>query len=160
MFPRGRDLLKASMDLLKKNKEEPNEEPKTVLSRALNANNLKEIALAFHDNYGKRRSLPAHALYSADGKTPLLSLRVDILPSLGQKNVYDQFKLDEPWDSELNKKLIAQMPKVYASPIAEKGEPGKTFYQVVTGPETLFDGAKTRAPEAGDCVAQDLVPRN
>jgi RNA polymerase sigma factor (sigma-70 family) len=104
--------------------------------------NLRKIVLAFHSYFDEHRVLPAQAIYSADGKTPLLSWRVAILPYLGKRDLYELFKLDEPWDSEHNKKLIPKMPNRYASTVAGKGEPGKTFYQFVTGPDTLFDGAK------------------
>ena len=63
-------------------------------SRTQGSNNLKQFALAMHnynDVYGK---LPAHAVYSKDGKTPLLSWRVAILPFIEQDNLYKQFKLD------------------------------------------------------------------
>jgi len=39
-----------------------------------------------------------------------------ILPYIEQNNLYQQFHLDEPWDSEHNQKLMQQMPKTYASP--------------------------------------------
>ena len=50
-----------------------------------------------------------------DGKT-LLSWRVDILPFIEQDTLYKEFHLDEPWDSEHNKKLLAKMPKVFRAP--------------------------------------------
>jgi hypothetical protein len=55
--------------------------------------------------------------------------------------LYRQFKLDEPWDSEHNKKLLAKMPAVYQSPAA-KGQTDKTYYQVLTGPDTVFSGTQ------------------
>ena len=48
-----------------------------------------------------------------------------------------EFKLDESWDSEDNKKLIAKIPKIYA-PIRVKGKGGETFYQVFTGDDAPF----------------------
>jgi hypothetical protein len=72
--------------------------------RSKSSSNLKQIILALHnynDAYGGK--LPAHAIYSKDGKTPLLSWRVAILPYIEQDNLYRQFHLDEPWDSEHNK---------------------------------------------------------
>jgi RNA polymerase sigma factor (sigma-70 family) len=108
----------------------------------LTINKLRNIALAFHTYHDPNKSYPADAIYSADGKTPLLSWRVAILPFLDQKNLYDQFKLDEPWDSEHNKKLIAKMPKEYAAPFGTSAKNGETYYQVVAGPKTLFDGPK------------------
>jgi len=38
--------------------------------------------------------------------------------------------LNEPWDSEHNKKLIAKMPPVYVRPGSQAGE-GKTVYLAV-----------------------------
>ena len=49
------------------------------------------------------------AIADSTGK-PGLSWRVAILPYLEQDTLYKQFKLDEPWDSPHNKKLIRQMP--------------------------------------------------
>src|SRR5205807_2423280 len=46
--------------------------------------------------------------------------------------LYQQFKLDEPWDSPNNKKLIERMPDIYKSPRAE-APPGQTFYKVFVG---------------------------
>ena len=57
-----------------------------------------------------------------------------ILPFIEEGQLYNQFKLDEPWDSPNNKKLLAKMPKVYASPGRQPKDPNSTFYQVFTGP--------------------------
>jgi hypothetical protein len=121
--------------VLKSNKEE-------AAARAHSADNLKEIALAMHSIHGQTQSLPAHAIYSKDGKTPLLSWRVTILPHIGHTTLYQEFKLDEPWDSAHNKQLIPKMPRLYALPGATDANEGETFYQVIFGPGTLFDGSK------------------
>lgn len=76
-------------------------------------NDLKQIALAlhnYHDVYGR---FPPQSLVDKNGKR-LLSWRVLILPFLDQSELYDQFRLDEPWDSEHNLKLARQIPPVYA----------------------------------------------
>jgi len=97
-------------------------------------NQLKQLALAMHNHNDAYRALPAHAIYSKDGTTPLLSWRVAILPFVDAGNLYKQFKLDEPWNSENNKKLIPLMPKVYFDPIAPAAkEPGMTHYQIFVG---------------------------
>lgn len=88
-------------------------------SRKDSMNSLKQIALAmhnFHDNYGH---FPPQALTDAKGKR-MLSWRVMILPYLDQAALYNEFHLDEPWDSEHNSKLIAKMPALYRS----KSRPG------------------------------------
>ena len=73
--------------------------------------NLKKIGGAFHDFQTANLMLPRDML-AADG-TPLHSLRVAILPHLGEEELFKQFKLHEPWDSEHNKKLIPKIPTAY-----------------------------------------------
>lgn len=108
--------------------------------RAQSSNNLKQIGIALYNYHDTHLGFPARANFDKDGK-PLLSWRVHILPYLEQKQLYDQFHLDEPWDSEHNRKLIPRMPQVYRNP-SSPTQPGKTDYLAVSGPGTLFDGAK------------------
>jgi prepilin-type processing-associated H-X9-DG protein len=113
--------------------------------RQVSANNMKQIMLSFHNYHDTFKWFPAHAIYSKDGKKALLSWRVAILPFIEQNNLYMQFKLDEPWDSEHNKKLIPMMPRTYMAVgmgKKEAKEEGKTYYVVFTGPNTPFDGNK------------------
>ena len=66
--------------------------------RMRSANNLKQVMLAlynYHDTYGH---LPTD-ITTKDGKKPLLSWRVQILPYIDHADLYRKFKLDEPWDS-------------------------------------------------------------
>jgi HEAT repeat protein len=106
--------------------------------RAQTIKNLKQLFLRLWDHHDAFKSFPA--AYSTDKeRNPLLSWRVKVLPFLGKKALYDQFHLDEPWDSEDNKQLIAKMPPVFRSP-ASKAEPGKTNYLGVGGPQGLFPG--------------------
>ena len=97
--------------------------------------NLKEIALAWHNYHDVYGHFPSNEV-SKDGKA-LLSWRVQLLPYLEADDLYKQFKLDEPWDGETNKKLIDKMPKVFA-PVRGKADPGMTYYQVFTGKHGLL----------------------
>lgn len=109
---------------------------RSAARRMQSANNIKHQLLGllnYHDTF-----LYFPAAYSADkAKKPLLSWRVHILPFIEQRELYDQFKLDEPWDSEHNKKLIAKMPEVYRSPGSSLG-PGMTTYLAVGGPRGIL----------------------
>jgi hypothetical protein len=108
-------------------------------NRTKSANNLRLLALAmhmYHDTYGH---FPPAAVYSKEGK-PLYSWRVLLLPYLEEEQLYKQFKLDEPWDSEHNRPLLARMPKVYALPAGQGKEPHATFYQGFVGPRAAFEG--------------------
>src|SRR5262245_56694282 len=104
-------------------------------------NNLRQIGLAMHNSHDMAGKFPDTAIRDASGK-PLLSWRVAILPLLGENALYEQFKLDQPWDSEHNKKLIEQLPQVYACP--SKFENGKTSYLLVVGPGSVFENGQGR----------------
>jgi hypothetical protein len=103
-------------------------------SRIQVAKHLREIAVAMHNYHSDHGHLPQAARFGADGK-PLLSWRVLLLPYLGQKPLYEQFKLDEPWDSAHNKPLLAKIPPVYLHTEADTdAAAGLTHYQVFTNP--------------------------
>jgi hypothetical protein len=101
-------------------------------------NNLRNLAIAMLNHEAVHRTLPAAFISNDEGK-PLLSWRVKILPYLDQAPLYEQFHLDEPWDSEHNKKLISAMPEVFA-PVRPAAESGLTHYQTIRGKDTLFPG--------------------
>jgi prepilin-type processing-associated H-X9-DG protein len=106
--------------------------------RASSTNNLKQIALAMHNYHDAHSSLPPRASFDADGN-PLLSWRVHILPYVEEQALYEQFHLDEPWDSEHNRQFIDSMPPVYRNP-SSAAEPNKANYLVPTGPGSIFEG--------------------
>jgi hypothetical protein len=112
---------------------------RTAARRAATTNNFKQIALAMHNYHDTHKSFPAVASYD-DGGKPLLSWRVHILPYLGHEKLYRQFRLDEPWDSEHNRKLIDQMPRVYSSPASKLRGKGRSSCVLVVGQQTVFPG--------------------
>lgn len=76
---------------------------------------LKQVSLAMQMAVDKWGDYPVDVI-DADGK-PLLSWRVAILPFLGDEGqqLFEEFHLNEPWDSDHNKALIPRMPAVYAA---------------------------------------------
>ncbi len=113
----------------------PNNKPPSfedTANRLRSQNNLKMIGLAMHIHHDALGAFPTAAIADEDGKA-LLSWRVALLPYIEEAALYKEFKLDEPWDSAHNKKLIARMPKVFADPRG-KAEAGKTNYKVFVGP--------------------------
>src|SRR5581483_1589324 len=108
--------------------------------QAAGKKNLLAIAIAFNNCHDAMGALPARAIYNKQGK-PLLSWRVHLLPFMEEDELYREFKLDEPWDSEHNKKLIPRMPKWFAGDLKLAAE-GKTTYLVPAGKNTAFDGMK------------------
>jgi prepilin-type processing-associated H-X9-DG protein len=120
------------------------------------SSNLHQIARAMHYFHDAYDQLPPVAKFDKEGK-PLLSWRVNLLAYLDQEDLYREFNLNEPWDSEHNKKLIARMPPVYRCPQGRHADTGKTTYLVPVGPRsgpnaTLFSGGSearnlTRVPD-------------
>ena len=107
--------------------------------RTQNRNNLRQLALAMHNFHDTSNRFPARVIADESGK-PGLSWRVQLLPLLGEQALYDEFHLDEPWDSEHNKALIKRMPPVYGSPEdPELVTHGKTRYVAPRGKGFLFD---------------------
>ena len=100
-------------------------------------NSLKQIGLAFHNYHDVFQRFP-RADGDGAGKHTGLSWRVHLLPFLDQGPLYNQFHLDEAWDSEHNKTLIAQMPELFKSPDVD--DEGKTTFHLFTGENTLFHG--------------------
>jgi type II secretory pathway pseudopilin PulG len=114
------------------------QQARAAARRTQSKNNLKQIALAFHNYHDIHQTFPARSSFDKNGN-PLLSWRVHILPFIEEGALYSQFKLDEPWDSENNKKLISQMPAMYGNPNS-KEKNFKTNYLLPVGKGTLFEG--------------------
>jgi hypothetical protein len=113
--------------------------------RAASMNNMKQLNLAFINVTSNTTTgdLPPVAIFDKQNK-PLLSWRVHLLPYIDQLELYKQFHLDEPWDTEHNKKLIAKMPRTYANPFNPKlAEQGKTTYLAPVHKNAMFTGDKT-----------------
>lgn len=119
-----------------------------VHNQKTSAANLKQIGLAFHNFHDLHKKLPGSANESegargvTDGqKIYPFSWRVALLPHLGQEALYQQYRFDEPWDSEHNQTLLSKMPQVYQSPSINPLEPqpvGYTHYQGLVGPQTAL----------------------
>jgi hypothetical protein len=112
---------------------------RAAAASATSQNNLKQIAIAmhgYHDAYGQFPPPQGEPNISQR-----LSWRVYLLPFLEEEQLYRQFRLDEPWDSPNNRRLIDRMPRVYSSPQAPAG-PGQTFYKTFTGGGSMFEQGK------------------
>lgn len=105
---------------------------------------IKQIGLAmhnYHDAYNGFPSFDTSRTQQAENKG--LSWRVHLLPYIGEAQLYSEFKLEEAWDSEHNKKLIEKMPKLFECEGVAK--PGHTSYHVFLGKQTPFGGEQPLA---------------
>ncbi len=101
--------------------------------------NMRKIGMGFHNFVSHNKVLPPTRSHFVNGKLNL-SWRVHLLPYLGQKKLYDQFQLGEPWDSPHNLKLLNQMPDFYQCEGVT--QPGHTTYMTFLGKGTPFDGSQ------------------
>jgi hypothetical protein len=113
---------------------------RSAARRAQSMNNLKQLMLAMHNYLDAHKRFPAAAMIGPDGKTPH-SWGIELLPYLGQESLYKQYKMDEPWDSENNKRVLEQMPAVFRHPAATPNSKDASYF-AVTGEMTLFPGDK------------------
>ncbi len=104
--------------------------------RVQGSNNLKQIGLALHNFASAYQTFPATAGLDDDGQ-PMLSWRVAILPFIEQNELYNQFHMDEPWDSEHNIQLLELMPDTYRDP-KQPTQPGYTVYQATVSEQSLL----------------------
>jgi hypothetical protein len=83
-------------------------------------NQLKQIAISFQNFHAGYRKFPASASMTREGSVGTeasqlqpFSWRVAILPFIDENELFEQYRFDEPWDSEANLKLLSRIPKLY-----------------------------------------------
>jgi beta-lactamase regulating signal transducer with metallopeptidase domain len=116
--------------------------------------NLKQLCIALHDwaeahqvASGSSSSNPTSSssssavtpfrfppavIYGKDGhgKYPH-SWRIELLPYLGARNLYDRYQFDEPWDSKANKVVLANMPEIFRDPADAAGSVNSAYFVLV-----------------------------
>ena len=120
--------------------------------------NLRKIGIALHRYHADHGCFPPPVLTGPDGRTQY-SWRVAALPYLGpgEKVLFAQYRRNEPWDSEVNQRILAQMPDVYRAPSASAAR-HETSYFALTGPTTMFIGKEgVSISEVSDRVAMALM---
>jgi WD40 repeat protein/serine/threonine protein kinase/tetratricopeptide (TPR) repeat protein len=126
-------------------------------ARERTVRDLQAIGVAVHDYHEAHGTLPPAALTDASGR-PLLSWRVALLPYLGQKELFNRFRLTEPWDSPANQALLAEIPKPYQSEPGTGTPAGSTRYRVFTGRSALFRGGEgTKVDSVSDGTVNTIL---
>ena len=120
---------------------------------------LADIALAlvvYEDVFREFPVTNEPTYFGVSGK-PHVSWRVHVLPYLGYQELYDRFRLDEPWDSANNLPLLTEMPDVFRS-IGDASDSTTTRFQTFNGPDALFGfrpaGENQRGPRLWE-IADD-----
>jgi hypothetical protein len=100
---------------------------------------LKLIAIAMHRYRDEHGHFPPAYKPDASGH-PAHSWRVLLLDIL-DRELYAEYRFDEPWNGPNNRKLEGRMPSCYACPADQAGKARyRTNYFVVVGVRTMFPG--------------------
>lgn len=95
---------------------------------------LAQLSLALRHYHERCQRFPPAWTLGSDGK-PWHSWRVYILPELGEQQLYDAYRFDEPWNGPHNAQVGARMPAAFGFP----GESPAKFL-AVTGQYTAWPG--------------------
>jgi hypothetical protein len=104
----------------------------------LSYDNLKRIGIGMM-NFNDATNFFPNDIYNSKGE-PILSWRVAILPYIDESALYREFKLNEPWDSPMNKQLLARMPSIYSTPMTKvRVGNSMTFYNGFGDRNAVFE---------------------
>jgi RNA polymerase sigma factor (sigma-70 family) len=122
--------------------EKPQERKSLELDLVNSDVGMQMIAHALGKYIAANGHYPPAAICNKQGQ-PLLSWRVALLPYFSDGGaLYKEFKLDQPWDSSDNKKILAKRPTYYDFVPGLEGQPSMTYYQVFVGNGTVFEPGK------------------
>ena len=100
------------------------------------ANNLKQLALAVHTHHDFTKQMPYYGHCPSRHSGVAVELARVVAQRFGEKDLYQEIRVDEPWDSEHNRKYWTKMPQVFRLP--GKPNDGKTYYQLFYGERALY----------------------
>lgn len=104
----------------------------TSLLQTSQVKQLRQIMIAMHNFHDVMGAFPDLGSPAEKHVASGLSWRVHLLPFMEKTELYRQFRLDENWDSDHNKKLITQIPTVYM-PKDATVDRGKTLFVMPRG---------------------------
>ena len=124
--------------------------------RAQSMNNLKQLGLAFHNYHDVHKRFPPAVVMGPDGKTPH-SWRIEVLPFLEQKKLYDQYRMTEPWDSPHNKELLQKMPAVFRDPSADPASTDSCYFALTSNGTVFSKEEGTQLRDITDGTSNTLL---
>jgi len=134
------------------------EAARAAARRTQSSNNLKQIAIAFHNFADVHNRFPPAVIYGPDGK-PWHSWRVLLLPYMEQVGLYNQYDFSQPWDAPANRKVSETVLPVFRDPAVE-GNDAITSYAALVGANTVFppDLVKMSSPDDFPaCLSRDKL---
>jgi hypothetical protein len=99
-------------------------------------NNLDQLYWALKA-YEKEYGVLPTDIYDNQGLA-LLSWRVRLLPYLDETFLYEQFHLNEPWDSPHNRRLVEKPPSIYRCPSSQARMGVATYVRLLGSMQVLL----------------------
>ena len=115
-------------------RQRPDHELSKIERRQWAIDSITDVSRALERYNADNGVYPVTAIKDSGG-SPVLSWRVKLLPYLGHEELYQKFKLSQPWDSPHNRELLSEIPPIYQSP--ERFDDNTNFL-VPVGSSTLF----------------------
>lgn len=101
-------------------------------AHAKTVSNLTRLMAALHQYHEDKGNFPPASILGKDGDGgPPHSWRVEILPWLGEHQLYDEYRFDEAWDGAHNKTLLSMMPNVFRCPLDSTTSVNTSYFGVV-----------------------------
>lgn len=123
--------------------------------------NLRRIAVAMFNYHDTFQSFPPARSRRGRPVNAQLSWRVHLLPYLGEQEqaLYHEFRLDEPWDSPHNRKLVDRIPDSYRPDDTQLAAVGKTRFVLPTGEKTITPkiGQSVRIAQVTDGLSNTVL---
>ncbi|MEZ6135451.1 MAG: M56 family metallopeptidase [Pirellulaceae bacterium] len=120
---------------------------RTAALRSQSMNNMKQMLLAFHNYHDAYGHLPP-AVFVDNASGAKRSWRVELLPFLECAHLYEQYRKDQPWDSDANQQVLQQMPQVFA--VAGSTGTTVTPYQAIVSEDGGLTLSEGREPKFRD----------
>ena len=105
--------------------------------------NIREISIALGNFESTFKVLPQATRSPNLAEPTPVSWRVQLLPYLGLRELYDRYKFNEPWDSSANLALLNEMPDVYRS-ANDSSTSTTTRIRFLDGTDTAHDRSRSR----------------
>ena len=105
--------------------------------------NIRAISIALANFESAYKLLPQASMGPNPSERTPVSWRVQILPFIGQSELYARYRLNEPWNSPANLSLLNEMPDVFRS-ANDPSTSNKTRIRFLDGTDTAHDRSRTR----------------
>ena len=123
---RCRRIVALIQNLLRFEGSRANRQSLDKLKEHESAIKLDAIAMGMMKYYKQYGHFPPATVYGTSGIPH--SWRVALLPYLEEQDLYEQYNLNEPWDSPNNRRLLMQSPEYFRAPDEKPDSPNSSYF--------------------------------